>query len=469
MDILGQHVPSKLLVVAIFAASSGVTILLILRQPRLHVSALRRKVGIDTYFLGALLGPVLLLAAGALSYGQVLRGLGGSGGLQPLGILALFLSMVFISVFLDITGVFEYSARMALKMARSDGRRLFFSLYFTVSLLTAFTSNDIVILTFTPFVYYFAREADMDPVPFLVAEFFAANTWSMMLYVGNPTNILIASAFRLQFLQYFGWMVLPTVAAGTVNACALYLLFRRRIDRPMAPREDADPSAAITDRTGAVLGGFMLAACVLALAAAPYLHLDMWLVAVVFALALTALLLARDVFRNGSEAGPAGLSGGQSVRATLGRMPWTIVPFVLSLFVTVEALRVYGVTADVGRLFGGAVPGHGARTVLVYGVGSALSANALNNIPMTVAFTSVMGALSGRQLLAAALATAAGSNLGANITPIGALAGIMWMSILRQKGCPLSFGRFVVYGLLVTPLSLAACLAVLAAEMRFFG
>jgi len=56
----------------------------------------------------------------------------------------LFLSMVFMSIFLDITGFFEYCARLALKFAGSDGKRLFFSLYLTVSLLTVFTSNDII-------------------------------------------------------------------------------------------------------------------------------------------------------------------------------------------------------------------------------------------------------------------------------------------------------------------------------------
>jgi len=465
MDIAQWTIPDPWLVTAAFAASCATTILLILRRPSVRVTVVKRTLRIDTYFLGALFGAILLVAAGALDYGQVRRGLGGSGRLQPLGILALFLSMVFISAFLDITGIFEYFARLALRFARSDGRRLFFSLYCTVSVLTIFTSNDIIILTFTPFVYYFAREADLNPVPYLVAEFFAANTWSMMLYIGNPTNIVIASAFDLRFLQYTAWMFLPTVTAGAVNAGMLYVLFRREITKPIVRRDDIDPSAAITDRSGAVIGGIMLACCVVGLAIAPYLHLEMWLVALCFALALMAALLIRGLAGFRADARPGQVRGIEAVPVTLRRMPWAIVPFVLSLFVTVEALHVYGVTASVGRFFHGPGTGSGAFTSLVHGIGSALSANVLNNIPMTVAFTHVMSGLSGRPLLGAALATAVGSNLGANITPIGALAGIMWMSILRQKGCPLSFGRFMLYGVLITPLALIACLAVLALEL----
>jgi arsenical pump membrane protein len=138
---------------------------------------------------------------------------------------------------------------------------------------------------------------------------------------------------------------------------------------------------------------------------------------------------------------------------------------VLSLFVTVYALRVYGVTGKLGEvllaLSGGSVPLLG----VLYGAGSALAANVLNNIPMTLAFASATGGLSGAPLLAAALGTAIGSNLGANLTPIGALAGIMWMTILAGKEVRITFPEFVKYGLLVTPASLLACLAVLALQL----
>jgi arsenical pump membrane protein len=149
-------------------------------------------------------------------------------------------------------------------------------------------------------------------------------------------------------------------------------------------------------------------------------------------------------------------------------MPWTVVPFVLSLFITVEALHLYGVTSEVGLFFRSICGTSSAAYGLVYGMSSALSANFLNNIPMTVAFVSIIRGLSGRNLLAAALATAAGSNLGANLTPIGALAGIMWMSILHTKDFHLSFKEFVYYGLLITPLTLIACLSVLALELSIF-
>lgn len=42
-----------------------------------------------------------------------------------------------------------------------------------------------------------------------------------------------------------------------------------------------------------------------------------------------------------------------------------------------------------------------------------------------------------------------GSNVGAFITPVGALAGIMWNKILNRYGVKLSFLKFMLYGFIV--------------------
>ena len=453
----------------VFWAASLLTLMLILRRPYLIIRLGNRHLRMQSYFLGALLGPVLILGFGFLSYQDVVRSIAGNAMLQPGGVLALFLAMVFMSIFLDITGFFEMCARYALRRARTDGRRLFVAVYLTVSLLTIFISNDIVILTFTSFVYYFARAAKLNPTPYLVAEFFAANTWSMMLYVGNPTNILLAGARGMDFVQYSTWMMLPTLAAGVTGFLALYLVFRRDIEKPFAPPPDESrPADALTDRAGALMAGGLLLSCIALLAVSPYIGLRMWIVAVICALTLLLILLARDSYAAFLRQRTGALRNG-SASQTFARMPWTVLPFVLSLFITVEALYRYGHTASLGQWFArlaSAIPG---GFVAVYGVSSTLAANLLNNIPMSLGFTFVMKDLAGADLNAAVFATIIGSNLGANLTPLGALAGIMWMGILRDKDCHISFLQFTKYGLMVTPLTLAAALLVLFLEIRAFG
>ena len=55
-----------------------------------------------------------------------------------------------------------------------------------------------------------------------------------------------------------------------------------------------------------------------------------------------------------------------------------------------------------------------------------------------------------------------GSNVGAFITPVGALAGIMWNKILTEHGVKLSFAKFILYGVAVAIPTLAvSCLTLL--------
>ena len=54
-----------------------------------------------------------------------------------------------------------------------------------------------------------------------------------------------------------------------------------------------------------------------------------------------------------------------------------------------------------------------------------------------------------------------GSNLGAYLTPIGALAGIMWMNILKNYDVKITFLQFVKFGTITIVPTLTASLLVL--------
>ena len=47
-------------------------------------------------------------------------------------------------------------------------------------------------------------------------------------------------------------------------------------------------------------------------------------------------------------------------------------------------------------------------------------------------------------------ATIIGSNIGAILSPVGALAGIMWLSILKQNDVEYGFTKFLKNGSIIT-------------------
>ncbi|MBO4767178.1 MAG: hypothetical protein J5532_07760 [Lachnospiraceae bacterium] len=391
-------------------------------KPRITI----RGVFFDTYPLVAAAGVLALLAGGALTLRQFGTGLTADTAVNPIKILALFFSMTFLSVYLDEAGFFHYLAGRTLARAGSDQRKLLGSLFLTVSILTVFTSNDIVVLTFTPFIGYFTKAAKINPIPYLVTEFIAANTFSMMLIIGNPTNIYLASGAGIDFLTYIRVMAIPTVFAGIAVYVVIRLLFRKELALPM----HGEPTqASVRHKPTVVLGIVHLAVCTVLLAVASYIGLPMWLIAVC---AAASLIVCTCVMNAVTKRGP------RLLFRSIHRLPWLLIPFVISMFGLVLSLNGSGLSAKIADVLSHGDP------VWVYGVTSSLSANIINNIPMSVLFTSLLSFGSAPQR--AVYATIIGSNLGAYLTPVGALAGIMWMSLLGTVGVDFSFGKFVSYG-----------------------
>ncbi|EAX92474.1 hypothetical protein TVAG_331500 [Trichomonas vaginalis G3] len=114
-------------------------------------------------------------------------------------------------MFLDTTGFFKMCATWAIKKSGKSGTKLFMLIYFTVAFITILSSNDVAILTFTPFVTYFARAAGINPIPFLFGQFMSANSWGIMLIISNPTNVVIATGFGHDFGFYCKYAFFPAL------------------------------------------------------------------------------------------------------------------------------------------------------------------------------------------------------------------------------------------------------------------
>lgn len=405
------------------------------------------KVQINSYWVITLLGAIVALVVAKPDMPALLKSLVADTAVNPVKILVLFISMTMLSVFLDELGFFKYLAGVALNKARSGQKKLFVYLYITVSILTVFTSNDVIILSFTPFICYFCKHAKINPMPYLAAEFVAANTWSMALIIGNPTNIYLASAYGLSFVTYLKISVIPTLFAGTCSFFCLYLMFRKKLSAPIVGKAEVE---IIHDKFQLWVGIAHLAVCTVLLAIGSYIGLQMWIVALVAAVSLFVISALTSLVRKSK---PKELLG------CIKRIPYELMPFILSMFVMIVILDQKGVTGYIGEFFGS------NHHVLVYGISSFFAANVLNNIPMSVLYSSVIaGAGAG---LPAVFATIIGSNLGAYFTPVGALAGIMFSSIVNRQGLKFGYLDFLKMGVAVALPALLAALGGLYVSLLF--
>lgn len=416
-------------------------VLTVLTNPSINIGKYHIRI---FYWTAPVLGSIALLLFRLLPLPVMWEGLTSSGSINPLKILTLFISMTTLSIYLDEVGFFSYIAGISLKFAKTSQLRLFCVLFLLVSVLTVFTSNDIIILTFTPFICYFSKKAEIDPMPYLFGEFVAANTWSMMLIIGNPTNIYLATANGIGFGAYTAHMLLPTLFAGITAFLLLLMIFRKPLSQPISIKEE---KPAIRDKGLVIIGLLHLAFCTILLILSSYIGLEMWYITLGFAVSLFLCVTIYKKKKGVKE---------RVLLHTIMRAPWELIPFVLSMFLLVLTLDRYQVTTIISDFFGT------DHLVWKYGIASFLSANVMNNIPMSVAFSSIVSHLSEADRLPAAYASIIGSNIGAYFTPLGALAGIMWSGILNKMGIPFSFRKYISYGIRISiPVLIAALLGLL--------
>ena len=360
----------------------------------------------------------------------------------PLPILILFISMTILSIFLDEVGFFKYLALKATKKAKGSQYKIFIYLYLLTSILTIFTSNDIIILTFTPFICYFSRNAKINPVPYLLSEFVAANTWSMMLLIGNPTNIYISTSLNIDFFTYLKMMFLPTLAVGIISFILLMIIFHKQLQEKI--NNDIEENINI-NKTLLIIGLIHLSACIALLTVSSYINIPMWKITAIFAISLLVLVL---IYFGLKKEVPTILL------KTLKRAPVALVPFLLSMFTFVYVIGKDGYIEKMSLFL------MKYENVFTYGLSSFIFCNLVNNIPMSVLFAEILNITNGSSNLT--YAVIASSNIGAYLTPIGALAGIMWMGILKEQNIKFSFAKFFKYGICLAVPSILVALAIIS-------
>ena len=96
------------------------------------------------------------------------------------------------------------------------------------ALLSALFINDTAVLMLTPLVAETALALSLNPIPFLIGLALAANIGSMATPIGNPQNILIATARDLGFGQFVGTLAVPALISLLLAYGLIRLIYRKR-------------------------------------------------------------------------------------------------------------------------------------------------------------------------------------------------------------------------------------------------
>ncbi|WP_022900565.1 SLC13 family permease [Humibacter albus] len=333
-------------------------------------------------------------------------------------------------------GLFDVLALWITRAARGSAWLLWL---FTVAVAvasTVFLSLDTTAVLLTPIVVAMARRVRLNPLPFALTTVMLANCASLLLPVSNLTNLLAAQRFGAAGSSgVAGFVALswaPAIVAVLVPAAAVAVLGRRALSsRYTLPvergvGEGAAPDGAAGDRV--LLGAS--AAVVLVLLPALVSGVPVWVPACG---AAGILLLVFAVRRPGV--------------LRLALVPWPTLLFAGGLFVAMGAIESLGSLAVARAVLGA---GTGPWGLLRASGAGFVGANAINNLP---AYLALEGAARHPLQLMAVLI---GVNAGALITPWASLATLLWHSRLSRMGVRVPWRRYMLIGLVVAPVTVAA-------------
>lgn len=175
-----------------------------------------------------LIADLFLLAILAIGRQEVYDGTVGANHINPIDIMVFFITLAYIAISIDASGLIRYLAFKVLQKGGKSGNRLFFYLYSFFFILGSFIGNDPIILSGTAFLAYMTRVSSNieHPRAWVHTQFAIANIASAILVSSNPTNLVLAGAFQIKFVVYTANMVVPVVVTAIVLfPFLLYIVF----------------------------------------------------------------------------------------------------------------------------------------------------------------------------------------------------------------------------------------------------
>ncbi len=382
----------------------------------------------------AVLGATILVAAGLVSFGDALTGIG-----KGTDVYLFLLGMMLLAETAKAEGLFDWAAAHATRRARGSASRMFTMVYVVGTIVTVFLSNDATAVVLTPAVAAAARTARArQPLPYLLICALIANAASFVLPISNPANLVLYGSRMPPLLEWLPRYLPASVVSIVVTFVALRWTQRKALRQPIA----TDVPIPRLSHSGKVAAAG-IAATALALIVASALDIQLGRPTAIAGVLTTIIVLIVE------RKGPW---------ATIKDISWSILPLVAGLFVLVEALDRSGLIRFLGDTLHRAteqsvIATSGATSLVVAIVG-----NLINNLPAgLIARSALQIAAVPDEVTRAALI---GVDLGPNLSVTGSLATILWLAALRREGLHVNALTFLKVGLLVMPPALLLSLAV---------
>lgn len=349
-------------------------------------------------------------------------------------------SIVVLTGVLDKVGTLKKLSWHLFRGTRLTTLNIFNRVFAVTALVALAFNNDSAILLVLPTVLLMAKSRfgkNTKAIGVMALTVFMATGVAGFVF-SNPMNLIVAEFAGINFNQYAAVM-LPVAAVGWLTTYAmLRIVFRKELKSSVARVSNT------TQRLSGVDLGLLgiLLMTLVSYSVASTFGVPVWMIAL--AGASVATLFASNSVKS--------LSNRDLV---FGIMSWVelveVLIFLSGVVVISFGLQRLGIVDALSSLYGA------TDNFYLIGIVSALGSAAINNHPMGHLNMLAIGSNDPNALMAALV----GGDLGPRMWITGSLAGLLWISILKQQRVRVSLAEFTKVGTIVTIPTTIVCLFVL--------
>ena len=391
----------------------------------------------------ALLGGAITIVLGLVSQSKTLDGLINPNyfiNFIDFNVIFLLVAMMIIVAITTKSGVFNWLANELLKFTKGHPVKILFALGIFTAFVSAFLDNVTTVILIMPITFAIAKKLEIDPVPYLLTEVFASNIGGTATLIGDPPNIIIGSAGGLTFMDFLKELTPVVVIILLIVVSVLALVFKNKLHADqdkMNAVAQIDNSGTITNKNLMLRSTIVLALVILGFMLHDMIHLETCVVAMLGASFLLIFEKPNDILKD---------------------VEWNTIFFFIGLFIIIGGLEASGGIKLMAQWILDVTKGSQAATSMIILWASGIISGVIDNIPYTATMAPMLVEIEKTMGEAYTFplwwALSLGACLGGNMTIIGAAANVIVSENAYKEGHPISFMRFLKYGVIVVAISL---------------
>jgi Na+/H+ antiporter NhaD/arsenite permease-like protein len=361
-------------------------------------------------------------------------------------VIFLLLSMMIIINVMRPSGIFEYIAIKCAKIAKGRPYAILVMFCTLTAIGSALLDNVTAVLLIAPVTLLVCRILNLDVIPYLILEALASNIGGMATLVGNPPNIMIASKASLNFMDF----LINLTPIVVILMVVFFIIFKFVLGKNLVVDGELRKRLMSLDEKEAIKDPVLMKKSI-----------------VVF-----CITIAGFIFHGALGFEPATIaffgagiilivSRVKDPHHILSEVEWASLLFFIGLFIIIGGVINVGLITWMSQKIIAMTHGDMFTTSMVIMWFSAFASALIDNIPFVATMNPLVvdmakqlwPHLSGIELLRNPdlmpvwWSLALGACLGGNGTIIGASANVIIVGIAEKAGKPISFIRFMLWGM----------------------